>query len=105
MPDSTSENPTPDEPQGDLSTAPISARWLRLCEGADQLEDAVFRFAEGGESPLQAAVSYLENVLEAFPQPDDPSQDIKSFAIHKLAHSVYEAVVAGGALIPKPSDP
>lgn len=75
-----------------------------MCEGAEQLEDAVLRFAQGGSSPLQAAVSYLENVLEDFPQTDDPSKDIHAFAVHKLAHSVYEAVVAGGSLIPESAD-
>ncbi len=103
MTDSISENPTPDEPQANVSGTPISARWLKLCEGAEQLEDAVYRFAEGGDSPLQAAVSFLENVLEDFPQPDDPSSDLKALAIHKLAHSVYEAVIAGGSLIQEPS--
>lgn len=62
------------------------------------------RFAQGGGFPLQAAVSYLENVLEDFPQPDDPSKEIHAFAVRKLAHSVYEAIVAGGSLIPESSD-
>lgn len=93
-----------DKARGHSDQVEISARWLRLCEGADQLEDAVIRFAEGGGSPLQAAVSYLENVLEDFPQPEDPSQEIHAFAVRKLAHSVYEAIVAGGALIPQSSD-
>lgn len=95
VPDSISEKPLPDEPQGNR----LSARWLQLCQGAEQLEDAVIRSAESGSSPLAAAVSFLEGVLEDFPAPEDPSREFQAFAVHKLAHSIYEAVVAGGSMI------
>lgn len=95
MPDSTSGEPILGGPQENR----LSARWLKLCEGAEQLEDAVIRSAQGGSSPLVAAVSFLESVLEDFPEPKDPSREFQAFAVHKLAYSVYEAVVAGGSMI------
>lgn len=95
----------PDAASGDLASPQTEAgedasilgsRWLRLCQGADQLEHAVLKFAEGGEPPDKAAISYLETVLEDFPMPEDPSRDVQAFAVHRLAYSIYEAIVTLG---------
>ncbi|HSR68350.1 MAG TPA: hypothetical protein VLU25_10440 [Acidobacteriota bacterium] len=75
------------------SSEPLGARWLRLCQGADQLEHAVLQFTQGGSPPDKAAISYLEAVLEDFPKPEDPSRDVQALAVHRLAYSVYEAIV------------
>ncbi|HSR51904.1 MAG TPA: hypothetical protein VLV83_13830 [Acidobacteriota bacterium] len=87
---------SPQAEAGARQTA-VGSRWLRLCQGADQLEHAVLQFAEGGDSPDKAAISFLETVLEDFPKPEDPSRDVKAFAVHRLAYSVYEAVVTLGS--------
>ncbi len=99
--ESQEPSPAPAQEAPEADPPKVDSRWLKVCQGADQLEDEVLRSAEGGTSPLPAALSVLENLLEDFPAMEDPSQDIHAFAIHRLAYSVYEAVAAAGAFDPK----
>lgn len=79
-----------------FSEQPLGARWLRLCQGADQLERSVLQCTRSGSPADKAALSYLEAVLEDFPRPEDPSREVQAFAVHRLAYSIYEAIVTLG---------
>lgn len=72
-------------------------RWQNLVSGAFRLSEAAGRGVDAcaGACADQAALDYLDNVLEVFGPGIDPVEDWEGYAVRRMALALREALIAG----------
>ncbi|MHB9146815.1 MAG: hypothetical protein ACYC5Y_16015 [Symbiobacteriia bacterium] len=63
-------------------------RWAAMAGEANELK----RNIKKGADPKEAALSFLDALLEDFPEPYRPLQDPEGYAVHRTASTLYEVI-------------
>lgn len=64
-------------------------RWAAMAGEANELKRSI----KEGADPKEAALSFLDSVLEDFPEPYyRPLQDPEGYAVHRTASVLYEVI-------------
>lgn len=63
-------------------------RWAAMAGEANELK----RNIKEGADPKEAALTFLDSVLEDFPKPYRPLQDPEGYAVHQTVSALYDAI-------------